>query len=62
MLHRLTYRPMILDEIADKDKSDAQEQFTPSVHEKLGSWVLPKELEDIGLEKTPQYDLYDNET
>ena len=28
------------------------------VHEKLGSSVLPRELEETGLENTPQYDLY----
>ena len=32
------------------------------VCEKLGSWVLPSELEDIGLENTPQYDPCEDET
>ena len=32
------------------------------VHEKLGSQVLPWELEDIGLEDDTQYDLYKDET
>ena len=32
------------------------------VYEKLRSQVLPRELEDIGLESTPQYDPYENET
>ena len=32
------------------------------VYEKLGFQVLPKELEDIGLEVTPQYDPYEDET
>ena len=32
------------------------------VHEKLGSCILPKELEDIGLENTPKDDLYEAET
>ena len=32
------------------------------VHEKLGSQVLPMELEVIGLESTPQYDLHKDET
>ena len=31
-------------------------------HERLGSQVLPRDLEDIGLESTPQYDLYEDET
>ena len=33
----------------------------PRVYEKLESQVLPRELEDIGLENTPQYDLYEDE-
>ena len=32
------------------------------VYEKLASWLLPRELEDIGLENTPQYDLYEDKT
>ena len=31
-------------------------------YEKLGSGVLPKELENKRLENTPKYDLYDDET
>ena len=31
------------------------------VFERLGFWVLPRELEDIGLESTPQYDPYEDE-
>ena len=61
MLHRSTYRPLTPDELADKDGSDAWEQFIARVYEKLGSWVLPRELEDIGLENTSQYDPYEDE-
>ena len=32
------------------------------VHEKLGFWLLPKELEDVGLEKKPQFDPYKYKT
>ena len=32
------------------------------VHERLGSCVLPRNLEDLGLEDTPQYDPYEDET
>ena len=32
------------------------------VYERLGSRVLPRELEDIGLENTPQSDPYEDET
>ena len=32
------------------------------VHERLGTHVLPRELEDILLEHTPQYDPYENKT
>ena len=32
------------------------------VYERLESHVLPKELEDVGLENTPQYDPYEDET
>ena len=46
------------DEIADKDRSDAHEQFMATVHKKLGPWVLSRELVDMGLENTPWYDLY----
>ena len=31
-------------------------------HEKLWSHVLSRELENIGLEKNPQYDPYEDET
>ena len=59
VLHRSTYTP---DEIADKDRSDAREQFMVRVHEKSGPQVLPRELEDIGLEITPQNDPYEDKT
>ena len=32
------------------------------VHDRLGSCVLPRDLEDLGLENTPQYDLCEDET
>ena len=32
------------------------------VYERLGSWVLPREFEDIEQENTPQYDPYEDET
>ena len=32
------------------------------VYERLGFLVLPREMEDIGLESTPQYNPYENET
>ena len=51
MLQKSTNRPFTPNEIADNDES-----------EKLVSWVLPRELEDIGLEGTPQSDPYENET
>ena len=56
VLHRSTYRPLTPDEVLDKDVSDAWEQFTFRVYEQLESRVLPRELEDKGLEKTPQYE------
>ena len=42
--------------------SDAQEQFIARVYEKLGFQVLHSELENIGLENTPQYGLHEDET
>ena len=62
VFHRLMYRPLIPDELLDKDQSDAQEQFMARGCEKLGSRVLPRELEDIGLQNTPHYDLYEDES
>ena len=32
------------------------------IYERLRSCVLPRELEDLGLEDTPQYDPYEDET
>ena len=32
------------------------------VNKKLGSWVLPRELKNIGLENTPWYDPKETET
>ena len=61
VLHR-SYRLLTPYELLDKDGSDAQERFMARVYERLGSWVLPRELKDIGLENTPQYDLSEDET
>ena len=60
MLHKSTYRLLTPDVVLDKDGSDAQEQFMAGVYERLGSQVLPRDLEDIGLENAPQYDLYED--
>ena len=62
MLHRSTYRLFAPDEILDKDEIETQDQIMARVYERLGSQVLPKELEDIVLENTLQYDLYEDET
>ena len=62
VLHRSMHRPLTPDELSDKDRSDAQEQFMAGVYEKLGSQVLPRELEDTGLKNTPHYDPYKDET
>ena len=43
VLHRSTYQPLT-------------PEFMSKVYEKLGSHVLPRELEDLGLKDTPQYD------
>ena len=45
----------------DRDRSDAREQFMSKVCERLGSCIIPRELEDLGLEDTPQYDPYEDE-
>ena len=39
-----------------------QEEFMAKVNDRLGSRVIPRELEYLGLENTPQYDPYDDET
>ena len=62
VLHRSTHQPLTLDELLDRDGSDVQEQIMSRVYERLGSHVLPRELEDLGLEDTPQYDPYEDET
>ena len=62
MLHRTSYRPLTQDELSDRDRSDTQEQLMARVYEKLGSLVLPRALEDIGLKNTPHYDPYEDET
>ena len=62
VLYRLTYQPLTPDELLDKDGSDAQEQFMVRVYGRWGSKVLPRELEDIGQENSPQDDSYENET
>ena len=33
-----------------------------SVYDRMGSQVIPRDLEDLGLENTPQYDPYEDET
>ena len=62
VLQRLTYRPLTADELSDKDWSNAQDQLMARVYEWLGSCILPRELEDIGLKSTLQYDPYEDET
>ena len=59
VLHRSMFRLLTPDKIADKDEIDASEQFMARVYERLGSWVLPRDLEDIGQENTLEYDLYE---
>ena len=61
VLHQWTYRPLTPHELLDKDGSNDKEKFKARVCEKLGSQVLPKELEDIRLENTPQYDPYEDD-
>ena len=62
LFHRSTYIQLTPDELLDKGESDAQVKFMTRVYERLGSFVLPRELEDKGLESTPQYDPYEDET
>ena len=62
VLHRSPYRLLTPDELLDKDGSDAWERFMAWVYERLGSWVPTRELEDIGLEYTLQYDPYEDVT
>ena len=62
VLHRSTYQPLNPDELLDRDGSDAQEPFMARVYDRLGSCVLSRELEVLGLEDTPQYDPYEDET
>ena len=50
------------DELLDRGRSDAQDQVMSRVYDRLSSWVIPRELEDLGLENTPQYDPYEDET
>ena len=52
VLHRSIYRPLTLDEISDKDGSDAYEQLMARVSSPI------KRVEVMGLENTPQYDPY----
>ena len=62
MLHRSTKRSLTPDELLDRDESNAQDQLMAGVYEKLAFWVLPRELEDLGLENTPHYEPYEDET
>ena len=62
VLHRSKYQSLTPDELLDKEWSNAHEQFMSRVYERLVSGVLQRELEKLGLEDTPQYDLYEEET
>ena len=53
MFHGSTFRPSIPEALLDKDESDSPEKFMAKVYQ-LRSQVLPRELEDIVLENTPQ--------
>ena len=58
VLLRSTYMLLSPDELLDKDGSGAQDYLMARVYERLGSQVLPRELQDIGLKSTSQYDPY----
>ena len=62
VLHTSTYQPLTPVELLAKDGSDAQDHFMARVYERLGTQVFPRELEDVGLENTPQYNPYEDET
>ena len=62
MLHRSTYQPLSPDKLLDKDGSDAQKHFMAKVYDRLGSWVILREMEDLEQENIPQYDPYEDET
>ena len=47
------YQPLTPDELIEKDRSDTQEQFMARVHKRLGSHVLSRDLDGLGLEDTP---------
>ena len=51
----------ILDQIC-KDTDLFPYVFISRVHEELGSQVLPRDIDDVLLEDTLQYDLYEDET
>ena len=61
VLHRSTYRSLTPNELLEKSGSDTQDQFMDRVYEKLWSQLLSRELEDVGLKDTPQYDLYEDD-
>ena len=60
VLYQSTYKSLTPDELLDKDGTEACKQFMASVYERLGSQVPPRDLEDIGLEDTLQYDPYED--
>ena len=55
-------RALTPDEIAEKEGPYTYEQFMAKAHEKFEFWVLPRKLEESGLENIPQCDLYKDET
>ena len=62
VLHTSTYRPLTPDDLLQKDGTEAWEQFMARVYDRLWSQVLPRDLEDIGLEILQHYDPYEDET
>ena len=62
VLHRSTDGWLTPGELLDENGTDAQEQFMARVYERLGSQLLLRKLEDIGLENTLQYYPYKDET
>ena len=62
LLDRSTYTLLTPNDLWDEDGPDAQKQFMARVCERLGSQVLPRESEDIGIENTLLYDLHEEET
>ena len=61
VLHRSTYQALIQEEWKQEECNAKHSSFMVSLHQKLGPHAELRDLVELGVEDTPQYDLYEDD-